>query len=233
MRYLLVVGFSCDVYRQEPRARIFVGDQLIDDFHIPHTPDNLRAINKFFTNLHLLQPFSVSEADNVIIKNRPPLRFYELDINEEIKNLTLSINIDNSDSNYSNGFMTSSTLIKLKTCAFFPFSKRVLLKLNKIKNKNRLSKNYSWYRMHQNLVFDLVRNGMCWKGANGQFFANTVSLLDEESIGGNGDFICQLVKKYGILMPTLARACRHTFSYSIMNYFFDKYQQHAHQRDSD
>ena len=31
MKYLLVVGFHCDVYRREPRARLFFNDKLIDE----------------------------------------------------------------------------------------------------------------------------------------------------------------------------------------------------------
>ena len=34
MKYLLVVGFHCDVYRREPRARLFFNDKLIDEFNI-------------------------------------------------------------------------------------------------------------------------------------------------------------------------------------------------------
>ena len=46
MRYLLVVGFACEVYRREPRARIFVGDKLIDEFTISHSTDNLFTLKK-------------------------------------------------------------------------------------------------------------------------------------------------------------------------------------------
>ena len=42
MKYLLVVGFACDVYRQEPRARIFVDNKLIDEFNIQHHESNFQ-----------------------------------------------------------------------------------------------------------------------------------------------------------------------------------------------
>ena len=230
MRYLLVVGFACDVYRREPRARIFVGDKLIDDFYIPHTPDNLSAAQKnFFTTLHLLQPFSGLKLQNFLIKNFPPLRFYEVDIDKRIKNLILRINIDNSDSNYSNGFMTKSTLIKLKIFYFFPFEKRVLLRLKEIRDKNRISKNYSWYRSNKNYIYDVVKNPISWKGLNRQFENISGELLSQFSVGGNGDYISELIKKYGIFMPTLARSCRYSLDWDITSFLFDKYRQYENQ----
>ena len=70
MKYLLVVGFACDVYRQEPRARIFVGNKLIDEFYIPHHKDTLTpAIKKFRQDKQLLQPCSELERVNIQIKN--------------------------------------------------------------------------------------------------------------------------------------------------------------------
>ena len=50
MRYLLVVGFACDVYRREPRARIFVGDKLIDEFLVSHEKDKLTNTQKKWKN---------------------------------------------------------------------------------------------------------------------------------------------------------------------------------------
>ena len=70
MRYLLVVGFACEVYRKEPRARIFVGDKLIDEFYIPHHKDILpNVIKEFQQNKHILQPFSRIEEFNIQINN--------------------------------------------------------------------------------------------------------------------------------------------------------------------
>jgi hypothetical protein len=228
MKYLLVLGFACNVYRREPRARIYVGDQLIDEFHISNTSDNLlMATNKFFEIRHPLQPFQSFTLYNLHIKNFPPLKFCELEIDKKIKHLTLRIKIDNNDSNYSNGFMTYSTLIKLTVCCCFPLDKRVLSRLKKIKNKNRIDKNYAWYRSNKNYIFDLVRNGMCWKGVNGQKFeTNKNFLLAYHEIGGDGEFFCQLNKKYGIFISKLFQSYRYNFRPTLIDYLLNKYKQY-------
>ena len=234
MRYLLVLGFASNVYRREPRARIFVSDQLIDEFNLCATWNNFFPIlKKFFEKRHPMQPYSELEYYNILMQDSAPLRFYELEVDKNVKHLTVRINIANNDSNYSNGFVTKSTLIKLKVCYLFPLDKRVLLRLQEIKNKNRNSKNYAWYNARKNFLFDITGTGMCWKGVNGQKFeSSSDSPLYLHNVGGNGEYVCQLTKKYGILMPTLARACRYTFYGAFINYFFDKYFYYANQRDS-
>jgi len=226
MRYLLVVGFACEVYRKEPQARIFVGDRLVDEFSIPHSPSSVYpALCELKKKFHPLQPFARAPIYDRWMKNHPPLKFYELEIDGKITNLSLRIDMHNHDSNYTNGYMTRSTLIRLEACAFFPLHPELLLRLQKIKARGLISKNYAWYRTYKNFVFDLVQNGMCWQEANGLNITNT----SVHTIGGDGVFVCELTKKYGILMPTLARACRHHFSLLVTNYLLDKYQQHAHQ----
>lgn len=234
MRYLLVVGFACDVYRREPRARIFVGDQLVDEFSITHTPSSLwPSISDFQKKMHPLQPLVWAELDNLWMKNHPPLKFYELQFDKEINNLSLRIDIRNHDSNYSNGYMSRSTLIRLEVCRFFPLEQKLLRRLQKIKMRRRSSENHAWYNAWKNQTFDLVINGMHWQREDGKKITNSgLTLIRAHDIGGDGAFLCELSKKYGILMPTLARAWRHNFNYPITNYLFDKYQQHAHQRDT-
>ena len=235
MRYLLVVGFSCEVYRHEPRARIFVGNRLIDEFNIPHTPDNMwKARQELLKKKsHILQPYPWSDIDNSNIKNFPPLKFYELEVDDEIRDLSICIDIDNHDSNHNNGFMTRSTLLKLKACTFFPLEEKLLWRLKKILGRHRFSKNCAWQYVFRNVLFDLATNGMYWKGVNGKKITTTVSsVLHGENIGGDGAYVCHLSKKYRILMPTLARASKHHFSYTITKYFFDKYHQHANQRNT-
>jgi len=226
MKYLLVVGFACDVYRQEPRARIFVGNKLIDEFYIPHHKDTLTpAIKKFRQDKQLLQPFSELERVNIQIKNFPSLRFYEVEIDTTLNREQLRIEIKNSDSNNTNGFITNSTLIRFQVCYFFPLHQKLLLRLTKIKNKIRLQ-NYAWCRSDKNQIFDLVFNGLYWQGKNRQF-------LIEYTLGGDGVFTCELVKKYQILISKLKKSSRYSFNSLLINYLLDKYQQHAHQRNTD
>lgn len=231
MRYLLVTGFSCDLYRKEPKARIFVGDKLIDEFNISHSPDNLVTTeNKFLKHFHILQPFAYSEYINILMKNLPTLKFYELEVDKKIKHLTVRINIANNDSNYSNGFITKSTLIKLKVCCFFPLDITLLLRLQEIRKKNMFTQNYAWYRSVKNIIFNPGQKDMCWQDLNGQTIEN--KNFETHDIGGDGEFTFKLIKKYGIFIRRLTRSCRHSPHNDIILHLFDKYFHHANQRNN-
>lgn len=234
MKYLLVLGFACDVYRQEPRARIFVGDKLIDEFYIPNHKDTLNAVKKnILQNRHILQPFSNSEYINLQIKFFPPLRFYEIDIDQHKDQLKLHIDIDNNDSNYTNGFITESTLLQLQVCYFFPLHKKLLLRFEEIKNKNRQTKNYAWYRSYKSRIFDLIINSLHWQGKNGQTVNSNRYNITEYSLGGDGVFTCELVKKYQILINKIKKSNRYNFHNTLIDYFLNKYEQHENQRNTD
>ena len=233
MKYLLVVGFACDVYRREPRARIFVGDKLIDEFYIQHHKDTIAtAIKNFLKDKQLLEPFVEPELVNIQIKNFPPLRFYEVEIDTKLDREELRIEIKNSDSNYTNGFITNSTLIQLKVCYFFPLHQKLLLRLKKIKNKIRLQ-NYVWYRSYKNHIFDLLQNKLQWQGKNGQIVEYARCQLGDCTLGGDGVFIYKLVKKYQILISKLKKSSRYNFNALIVDYLLNKYNEYANQRNTD
>lgn len=228
MRYLLVVGFACNVYQREPLARIFVGDRLVDEFVIQHHIDTFTAREEFFfKNKHSLQPFPQHEISNMCIETFPPLQMYELEMYDDLYQVKLRIEIENEDSNYSNGFMTASTLIQLQVCHFFPMDQTLIGRLRAIMTKNRFTENYAWYRSTKSSIFDLARAGICWHGKNGEKIYNNTQGYN---IGGSGNFVCGLEKKYGIFIPKLA--CPHRYNLpnvEIMNFLHNKYTQYAHQ----
>ena len=234
MKYLLVIGFSCDVYRQEPRSRIFLGDKLIDEFSIQHHGNSLNlACKKFYSSTHILQPLLNMgiELKNIVVKNFPPLKFYEIEIDKQLKELELRIDIDNSDSNYNNGFITNSTLLRLEICYFLPLDKKLLSRLIKIRKKNLINKNYASFHSNKNTIFRLNENGIEWIGKNTQNFKP--KSYTTYTIGGNGYFSCKLVKKYGIFISKLFQSYRYRiYGTSIFDYLINKYQQHANQRNS-
>ena len=232
MKYLLVVGFACEVYRQNPRARIFVGGQLLDEFYISHHKDKLSpAKENFWQNRHILQPFS--SIQEIETQNFPPLRFYEVEINTTLDRAELRIEIKNSDSNYTNGFITNSTLIKLQVCYFFPLHQKLLLRFKEIKNKNRQTQNYAWYHLNKNHIFDLLQHKLQWQGKNGQIVDSNRDILKDYQIGGDGVFTCELVKKYQILINKPKKSNRYNFKNTLVDYFVNKYEQHENQRNTD
>lgn len=231
MRYLLVLGFACDVYRREPRARIFVGDKLIDEFYIQHHINtDTTKISNLCSSRQTLEPFPFFIFHN-FIKNLAPLRFYSLEIDKILNHIDLRIEIENTDSNNTNGFITKSTLIQMKACFFIPLHEKLLLRLRKIQNKNLITPNYVWYRVKKNEIFNLVRNGMWWQGKNSQMLSSDNWNLAEYKIGGNGIFTCELVKKYQILISKTKKSYRHHFNLFYVDYLLNKYNEYANQRN--
>jgi hypothetical protein len=226
MRYLLVVGFACNVYRREPRARIFVGNTLIDEFHVLHHKDTfLTFYQEIYKDTHILQPIAQDQLNDIKNKNLPPLRFYEIEMDIALDRVTLRIEIENNDSNYSNGFMTDSTLLQLRACYFFPIDQRLLDKLSAIKNKNRPTENYAWYRRDYSRIFELSRNGIYWKSTDCKNDTHAAIRYNNFfSRGGNGEFICELKKKYGIFIPTFDCTHRHVFDEKDIDFLIDKYK---------
>ena len=126
--------------------------------------------------------------------------------------------------------MTKSTLIRLKVFYFFPLNKKLLLRLEKIKNKNRLSKYYSWYRRYSNNMFDLL-SSESWQEKTQVKIQN--SFIDTFDIGGSGHFKLELVKKYRILTKKRKIFYRYRLALIYITYFLNKYNEYANQRNTD
>jgi len=107
----------------------------------------------------------------------------------------------------------------------------LLLRLQEIKNKNKLLQNYAWYHVRENILFNLMQNGMCWQGKNGQMLKATRCVLASYQIGGDGVFTCELVKKYQILINKTKKPYRNNFNEIIVDYLLNKYIEHANQRN--
>jgi hypothetical protein len=225
MKYLLVVGFACEVYKSEPCSRVFINDKLIDEFYIQHHKDQLSIDFKNFNqNNHILKPDVKSKIDDIYTKNFPPLRFYEVEINQQQEKLKLRIEIDNNDSNSTNGFVTKSTLLELQFFYFFPIPinvKQLIARLLKIIKKYRFSKNFAWRYCNKKFLFDLIQNTV-WYGKNKQNFPSV-----HHKVGGSGYFYCELRKKYGMFITNLPKSYRFGFTSFFINYFIDKYKQYA------
>jgi hypothetical protein len=190
-------------------------------------------MKSFYKNKHILQPFSHTEESNIQLNNFPPLRFYEIDIDTTLDRENLRIEIKNSDSNYTNGFITHSTLIQLKVYYFFPLNQKLLLRFKQIKNKNRSTQQYAWYRSSKNHIFDLLQNQLQWQGKNGQIVEYARYQINGYRLGGDGVFVYKLVKKYQILISKLKKFNRYNFNTMIVDYLLNKYNEYANQRNTD
>jgi hypothetical protein len=227
MKYLLAVGFFCKVYRKEPQARIFVNDQLIDEFFIQHDiegfDEKLKRLKR--SNNHILQP--IDRSLELKPKSKPKfIKIYEIEINKNLQKLKINIDIKNDDNNYTNGFMTKSTLIKFEILQLIPLHEG-LIKLFKDKGACLLKKNYPWYHRNFNDWFNILSAGF-WQEKN--------STLRQEDfwyfIGGSGNFLVELIKKYKIFMNKKNFSYRSSFDSNTIDFILDKYKQHANQRNN-
>ena len=208
--------FKCKIYKKEPRIRISICDQLIDEFILEENNEQLSN-----TEPHVLAP--VSNTDLIKSFEEAPLRFYELDLSDFSDKLNLKIYVDNNDSNYCNGFLSKSTQIQLRECSFFPLNKRLLEKFYEIHKKRFSSKNYAWYQNSKSQIFS-IRTHFEWRGDNAQILQ-----VEDFYIGGSGYFECKLVKKYKIFIPKLLNSYRGHIAKRKVNYFYNKYTAHADQ----
>ncbi len=90
--------------------------------------------------------------------------------------------------------------------------------------------NYPWRMSDKNKIFDLLLYGSWRKKGNKEYNKINSHFF---SIGGSGNFIFELSKKYGIFMNKISKSYKLHFAKFFINYFFDKYEQHANQRNRD
>ena len=226
MRYLLVVGFACDVYRQEPRARVYFNDQLIDEFFIENHIKNVELDTK-----HLLEPIPRQKLIEHRTKYLPPLHLYELDIHKESKHANIRIDINNDDNNYTNGFMNQTSLIQCRVLSLLPKDKSVHDYFVHHLRHRMLSHRYAWFRKNKmNLLVDLTYS-VEWRGNHGQK-KNVLSPgqnFNFYNIGGSCSLHCELIKKYGMLIPKL-QTTNKPYLYEmhglLNNTIYNKYKQH-------
>ena len=110
MKYVLGIGYDCKKYKQDPRCRVFVNNQLIDEFYIA-TPKN-KGVNKWkkYKSHQTYIPYLWKK-----------IHFYHIDENVFTKDINdIRIEIQNAVSNYTNGFMTRSTLLDLRHIFLLP-----------------------------------------------------------------------------------------------------------------
>ena len=157
MRQLLILGFHCEVYRREPRCRVYVNDILLDEFNIPQTTSiDTRTYTK-------LDPVWASREQFELESNTLFLKYLEFDHLDE-KSLDIRIEISNDDNNHTNGFMTRYTRMILAQCWVAPV--KVWEQFDKIYDRWKFSlhnlhrwqnsTNYiaQYYSGQRNYVFD-------------------------------------------------------------------------------
>ena len=155
MRQLLMLGFYCEVYRREPRCRVYVNDVLVDEFNIPHTP-----YKQVDTNNTTLNPKYYEHNNSKL--HTLFLKYIEFD-DQDIENMDIRIEIQNNDNNYANGFMNKYTRVMLSHT--FLLSKKLLNRIDNLKNSWKFS--VENYHIHTKKEID-----MYYSNKKNQIFEN-------------------------------------------------------------
>lgn len=240
MRQLLILGFYCEVYRQEPLCRVYVNDVLLDEFDIPHTPR--KEID--FPYIDILDPLcnrSYLNFDLNMLKTNPPfLKYIEFD-DGDTNILNLKLKIQNDDNNHNNGFMTKYTYIQL-SCAY-------LIPKKKLKNINTIKNNYKYTRQNwekynnivnfysydnRNYLFPDLKSFIKGNFANINYLDNKIPVSFYKN-GSTGYFYLTLQKKLGFWKPN-TNVCKGYWIMGFSEYIeclYDKYKQHEDTRSTD
>jgi hypothetical protein len=118
MKYLFAINIGCDVYKKYPKLQLFADEKLIDEFQIDEQfHDNLQWIDNTRFQKYCVQKSGGKFKTQLAVRNNQ-FRLYSIDDLDLEKKIT--IKIYNSDSNYTNGFMTKSTLVYFGPIIFMP-----------------------------------------------------------------------------------------------------------------
>ncbi len=114
MKYVLGVGLIVQKYKKDPKIRIFVDNLLIDEFDA----ENCEPTNKTMQYHHKQYKLNNWKKNGpprlkqIEAQDRPAkFKTYLIEENILKNKKQIKIEITNDDNNYTNGFMTKSTLV--------------------------------------------------------------------------------------------------------------------------
>lgn len=224
MRQLLIFGIQTKIYKNYPNIRIFINNFFCDEFDIQKEYFDNDTWYSLEQRIDPKFPRKIFNTDNVFIK------FIEFDDCNK-KNCKIFFDIKNNWSNYTNGFMTKSNLLKFPFLYVIPKSvvpryddwyKKYQDRRKKLKNSFAEDHNdiKNFYRagtmqhvsIFKNMVFSLESEGG---------FCNSERTMNW--VGGSRKITLNLEKKLGIWtgkdnkdhgpQHTLIQNCLHKYLY--------------------
>lgn len=127
MKYILVLGILYKKYKEETaNVKIYAGGRFVDEFDLTKDldvcPNVLPSIEqRHFKQFSATQHFT-QDKDKKLWENSLPKFYKVFEIDDAFLNDTLKIRVDNSWSDYTNGFMKNSAMIQFPVIALFPKS---------------------------------------------------------------------------------------------------------------
>jgi len=151
MKQVIFLGFYCKVYKKNPIAQIYIGDHMIDEIVIPEY-----YIDGFIKNNELF--YTGGDVDVMKLKenasSHPKIFIYIIDDQYlDISDGLIEIKIKNEDSNYTNGFLSRSTLLFLDFFYILPYT--LLEKPRKYIEKIMNISSKKYYKNMRKRIFNL------------------------------------------------------------------------------
>lgn len=229
MECLLILGLSSEIYRHPARARIFLQDKFIDEFEIIQYWQDLEKIrDEVRASNH--SNMTSGDKDLLLLESHNNLRIYKINAPEH--DTDISIEIKNDINNYTNGFMSRFTKVKLDYVLVFP------CKL--LKHSARLGN--AWQRKYKTLTStDLKRMKTFYVHDRPYLMANMIDDvtyttrqqthrgIGNYSFGESGVYKLKLIKKHNIFWTQKINgycSCKFT---NLINWYTNKYKQHENQ----
>jgi hypothetical protein len=126
MKYFIVLGIEFIKYKNPAKILITIGKRLIDEFEleedVPGSESNggIRWPDFFDTFCTTHETLSKLKGSLPTILDEQPRLFKVYKVDEDYLNDDLVISVVNSNSDYTNGFMKKSSLIRFQVIAMFP-----------------------------------------------------------------------------------------------------------------
>lgn len=232
MKNLLIIGITCRVYKKEPLLRLFCNNNFIDEFNVPHNTvfDNYLTEKIKYTKYNQLDP-SILPLYKMIAKEQtcflPFTKIIEIEDLDK-KNLNFELQVDAVDNNFTNGFMTKTTLIQFDYFYLIPYA--IAQNLTLIKQK------YKFDRKKIKNIKDIMKYYRSWAGH--ELFRNFTRNNQHRDIknmqGGKFNLQIKLCKRLNSFWcehndRTIGKRC--IGAVDFLEFILDKYQQDENQRN--
>jgi hypothetical protein len=121
MQYTLIIGLEFQYYKRPAEVTISVNNKFIDSFELDRNHGSVEEPHLMFEK-KWIRHFDLEKWPLRFVENKLSLpSFFKIyQINGEHLGGELEIKVSNANSDYTNGFMKNSSLIKFPTLALFP-----------------------------------------------------------------------------------------------------------------
>jgi len=124
MKYILVLGIEYKKFKKHAKISVEIGNQFVDTFELdqdyPGTKEMQSHLETYWYNKLNNQRWLSIKPPGFQDWQSVPNFFKVYEIHEDNVNDVLRIGVENSNSDYTNGFMKNSSLIRLSIVGLFP-----------------------------------------------------------------------------------------------------------------